>query len=547
MPGHERRPLLRRESTTPRYHSLPVAPPSARPSSARSSFSSLQAPRLLFKRTFSRDRHPPSDSTTTTNTSSSSSSRASPLPYAQLAILALLSLSEQTALNSMGPYLPLMMASFPDVPPDQVSLYIGLLASAFALAQLSSNFLWGFLSDCIGRKPVLMLGSFFLALSCIGFGFSRSFQHAVACQIAMGLLNGNAAIFPTVLGDLTDRSNQSAAFTWLPLVYSIGSVTGPAMGGLFVGKLSTTHPYAAPNIVSAVLLAITIVAMALGFSEPETNQDKRKSSLWECLPDSLQRILKHWWHDSEEAQRPRIYVRDSLSGSVSLFHDSANDPNPFFQRTTVLLLASYFVFQLCNVAFGTLYPVFAASGTPAGRDLDPATIGLLMSLAGVVTMAFQAFLFQSIKAQYGNIGTYRLALAGMVASLGLMPFVGYLDKDVPEMAWRNVLTYGEIGAVLLMRNINNSCPDGHNLGALNGLAQSLSAAGRSLGPVVAGSVFSLAVSHTQHGAVIAWCLFATVAVAGWLGTLVIHCPELESEDYIESHQESPADSPTTEA
>ena len=99
----------------------------------------------------------------------------SPLPVRQLLLLAFLSLSEQTALNSISPYLPEMVASMPGIPVGESGLYVGLVASAFALAQLSTNFLWGYASDVIGRKPVLLMGTF--SLMCCFCVFAACARH----------------------------------------------------------------------------------------------------------------------------------------------------------------------------------------------------------------------------------------------------------------------------------------------------------------------------------------------------------------------------------
>ncbi|KAG8415862.1 hypothetical protein J3459_014022 [Metarhizium acridum] len=65
----------------------------------------------------------------------------------------------------------------------------------------------------------------------------------------------NAACVPTVLGEVTDRSNQSKAFTYLPVIYSLGSITGPALGGILVNKMGSEYPYLGPNILGAAMLA----------------------------------------------------------------------------------------------------------------------------------------------------------------------------------------------------------------------------------------------------------------------------------------------------
>ncbi|KAL2887640.1 MFS transporter [Ceratocystis lukuohia] len=291
-----------------------------------------------------------------------------------------------------------------------------------------------------------MMGSLFLLCSCVGFGFSTSFRQAVILQTAMGVLNGNAAVFPSVVGELTDRSNQSTAFTWLPIVYSLGSITGPAMGGLFAGRYSEKYPYAAPNLFSAGLLAITLSGR------------ERHKTLLECLPDSLRSFVRRNTASASGAlangnernnAEAEVGAQETTETEEESDVASVKSQTSFFSRTTVLLLASYFIFQLCSVAFATLYPVFAASPAPAGRSLDPATIGLLMTIAGFVTMGFQAFIFPTIKTEHGNIGTYRFAVLGLAVSLALMPLVGYLSEDKETLAWNNLLIYGEINQQFL--------------------------------------------------------------------------------------------------
>ena len=41
-------------------------------------------------------------------------------------------------------------------------------------------------------------------------------------------------VVSTVLGEITDKSNQTSVFSWLPIIYGIGGITGPILGGLLV-------------------------------------------------------------------------------------------------------------------------------------------------------------------------------------------------------------------------------------------------------------------------------------------------------------------------
>jgi len=118
------------------------------------------------------------------------------------------------------------------------------------------------------------------------------------------------------------------------------------------------------------------------------------------------------------------------------------------------VLLTYLVFQLANISFNGLYPIFANADPPAGRGLSPRVIGTSLSLAGVGTIVFQAFLFQPLKVRLGNLGFYRIALLGIAICMMFMPFVGYLDSNPflgigTGRAW----LYAELAIVLIFKNI----------------------------------------------------------------------------------------------
>ncbi|CAK7229713.1 hypothetical protein SCUCBS95973_007321 [Sporothrix curviconia] len=547
---------------------------------------------------------PPSHSPYSSSNSSPSRRRrrlATPLPVRQLGLLALLSLAEQTALNSIGPYLPTMVESFTEIPSSGMGLYVGVLASTFALAQLATNLFWGYLSDAIGRKPVMLLGSFLLMLCFAAFGFCTRYWHVVVVHVAMGLLNGNAAVVPTCLGEVTDRTNQSSAFTWLPVVYSLGSITGPALGGLLVRQprnhgddgvkpiFDTKYPFLVPNLGSAALLGVAVVVLAIWFDETLDSGGRRS------LPAGLVWIDNAWkWLCCLGGQSPL----SSLSSSASIDSDTApgtpaedaatlagsgtsessalleghsrDDDNssstasataPKLKETTqaalfkqllnpktVLLLATYLVFQLANISFNSLYPIFSAAPKPTGRDLPPGMIGLLLSVAGAATIVFQVTLFQPLKRMLGNLGTYRGALFGIALSMLVMPWttetktaggpfpfpssiVGLHVQIGAVLVFKNMCAVGGLSSVMLL--INNAAPSHETLGTLNGIAQTLSAAGRSVGPFLSGALFSLStrIQRPLRGELLAWCLFGGVAGVGWILSLFLNGQGLESADW----------------
>ncbi|KAF4779117.1 major facilitator superfamily transporter [Colletotrichum scovillei] len=555
-----RRTTMRRQSTH-RYHTFPTPPP--------------KTPREQS----SAELFPHSDED---SDASDDDHRQTPLPVKQLALLAFLSLSEQTALNSIGPYLPQMVESFADIPDSQTGLYVGILASAFALAQLSTNLLWGYLSDVVGRKPTMVLGTFMLACCFVGFGFCRTYWQIVVVHVAMGMLNGNAAVVPTVLGEVTDRSNQSRAFTWLPVIYSLGGITGPALGGLLVGTMGKRYPYLAPNLLSAGLLFISVIVVAIWFEETlETLEPDHAAWIpawarkaWSWISREAQPRRGSWatrWPrrgsqavvstDDDEEEEEGDDEDDAGEDQGLLQHASENDAQAdddaklpgdlatwrqLLNRNTVLVLLTYLVFQLSNISYNSLYPIFADANPPTGRGLPPSKIGISLSLAGVATIVFQAFLFQHLKTRLGNLGTYRIALLGLAVSMALMPWIPYLDDEPlfgigSGSAW----LYAELGVILIIKNIcavgglssvmlliTNCAPNHATLGTLNGIAQTLSAAGRSFGPFVSGSLFTLSTRVHPKGEALVWGIFGGIALLGWIGSLAIRNRGLESDDWV---------------
>jgi len=66
---------------------------------------------------------------------------------------------------------------------------------------------------------------------------------------------------------------------------------------------------------------------------------------------------------------------------------------------------------------------------------------------------------------------------------------------------------------------------------LNGIAQTLSAAGRSVGPFLSGGLFTLSTHVQPKGEALAWGIFAGVTLVGWVGSWAIRGDGLESAEW----------------
>ena len=67
---------------------------------------------------------------------------------------------------------------------------------------------WAKISDGIGRKPTLLIGSVGAVFSALLFGFSTSLPWAVGARICAGLLNPNLGVVQTFVGELVRKEEQ---------------------------------------------------------------------------------------------------------------------------------------------------------------------------------------------------------------------------------------------------------------------------------------------------------------------------------------------------
>lgn len=92
---------------------------------------------------------------------------------------------------SIFPYIYYMILSFNITSDDrQISLYAGMVTSAFAFAEFSTGVPWGRLSDRVGRKPVLLTGLAGTGCSMLILGFAPNLPVAMLGRALGGLLNG---------------------------------------------------------------------------------------------------------------------------------------------------------------------------------------------------------------------------------------------------------------------------------------------------------------------------------------------------------------------
>lgn len=60
--------------------------------------------------------------------------------------------------------------------------YAGYIASAFTFGRFVSGYAMGYISDKVGRKPVIVLGLLSIMIFSLAFGVSESFAWAISSR-----------------------------------------------------------------------------------------------------------------------------------------------------------------------------------------------------------------------------------------------------------------------------------------------------------------------------------------------------------------------------
>ena len=139
----------------------------------------------------------------------------------QLIVITLTRLSEPLIQTSLQAYMFYQLKWFdPSLSDSVISGQAGVLHASFTAAQLLTAMLWGRVADSsrFGRKKVILVGLTGTMISCLGFGFSKTFWQALFFRCLGGVTNGNVGVLRTMLSEIVRekkyRRSNSLPWAW---------------------------------------------------------------------------------------------------------------------------------------------------------------------------------------------------------------------------------------------------------------------------------------------------------------------------------------------
>lgn len=159
-------------------------------------------------------------------------------------------------------YIPALPAIARDLAttPGAVQLSLTAFLVAFAVGQL----LAGPVSDGVGRRPMLLVGTAVFALASVGCALAPDVVTLVVARVFQGLAGAAGAVAGrAMVSDVTDGPRMAKVFGTLAAINAIGPVVAPLVGGAVL----TVATWRLMFVVLAVLGVVFCALVVLRFHE----------------------------------------------------------------------------------------------------------------------------------------------------------------------------------------------------------------------------------------------------------------------------------------
>lgn len=341
-------------------------------------------------------------------------------------------LLDTLALGVIIPILPKLVESFVDNDTASAAKIFGVFGTAWALMQFFFSPVLGGLSDRFGRRPVVLLSNFGLALDYVLMALAPSLAWLFVGRVISGITSASISTSFAYIADVTPPEKRAAVFGKVGAAFGAGFILGPAVGGLLGGM--------DPRLPFWVAAGLSFANTLYGFL---------------ILPESLppDRRSPFRWKSANPLGSLHLLRSDRVLAGLSVTN--------FFGQVAHVVLPSTFV----------LYATYR-------YGWDAATVGLTLALVGICAMVVQGL---GIGPIVGRLGERRALLLGLGCGavgfliFGLAPTGPLFWLGIPVMAF-----WGVAGAATQSLMTRLVAPD--QQGQLQGATNSVQSVSQLVGP-----------------------------------------------------------------
>jgi len=349
-------------------------------------------------------------------------------------------LLDMFALGMIMPILPKLVESFVDNDTASAARIFGLFGTAWALMQFFFSPILGGLSDRFGRRPVVLLSNFGLALDYVLMALAPSLIWLFVGRVISGITSASISTAFAYIADVTPAERRAAVFGKIGVAFGAGFILGPAIGGL-LGGMNPRLPF---WVAAGLSFANTLYGLLI-------------------LPESLPR----------DRRSPFRWKSANPLGALRLLRSD---------RVLAGLSVVTFVAQLAHVVLPSTFVLYATYR----YGWDATTVGLTLAMVGICAMAVQGAAIGPIVRRFGERRALLLGLGcGAVGFLifGAAPNGPLFWLGIPVMA-----LWGVAGAATQALMTLSVAPD--QQGQLQGATSSVQSVSQLVGPFLFTLTFS---------------------------------------------------------
>lgn len=233
---------------------------------------------------------------------------------AALAFILVTVMLDMLAFGIVIPVLPRLILDFTSGSATGAAWWQGVFGTLFAVIQFFFAPVLGALSDRFGRRPVILLSSFGLALDYALIALAPNLWWLLAGRAIAGFCSASISVPSAYIADVTSPEKRAAAFGAIGAAFGVGFILGPFIGAQ-AGSIDPRLPF-------WIAGALTLANFCYGFFVlPESLPPERRAPFeWlKANPIGSALLIR---------QYPAVWALLGVSVLSYLAHDSL--PHTFF-------------------------------------------------------------------------------------------------------------------------------------------------------------------------------------------------------------------------